>query len=86
MKIHRATPYLSLLARHSCHAALLLGCLASPPGAKEPASASGTPTADAPSYKVGDTWTLIWGRTDSSPGTPLVMTVVAVTQNATISS
>ena len=86
MKVHSATPYLSLLARHSCHAALLLGCLTNPPGAQEPASARGTPMADAPSYKVGDTWTLIWGRTDTRPGTPLVMTVVAVTETQTTMS
>ncbi|MEX3686489.1 hypothetical protein AB3X91_07745 [Paraburkholderia sp. BR14263] len=86
MKVRNATPTLSLLTRHSCHAALLLGCLTNPCTAQPPASPPGTPTADAPSYKVGDTWTFIWGRTDSTPGVPLVVTVVAVTETQTTMS
>lgn len=74
----------------ACEALLPCGTVVrlpdSPPGAKEPASAPGTPTADAPSYKVGDTWTFIWGRPDSRPGTPLVMTVAAVTETQTTMS
>jgi hypothetical protein len=86
MKTHNATAYLSMLARQSRYAAMLLSCLTSPLVAQEPASAPGTPTAAAPSYKVGDTWTYVWGRTDSKPGTPLVLTVVAVTETQTTMS
>ena len=86
MKVHSSAPYLPLLARYSSYAALVFGCLTNPPAAQEPTSTPGTPTADAPSYKVGDTWTFIWGRTDSRPGTPLVMTVVAVTETQTTMS
>ena len=84
MKAHIATAHMSMLARQSCYAAMLLGYLTSPLVAQEPASAPGTPTTAAPSYKVGDTWTFIWGRTDSKPGTPLVLTVVAVTETQTL--
>ncbi|QBR04381.1 hypothetical protein [Paraburkholderia pallida] len=76
MKIHIVTSYLSMLARHSCYVAMSLGCLASPLAAQEKASPM---TASAPSYKVGDTWTIIQRRTDAEPGTPYVLTVVAVT-------
>jgi hypothetical protein len=75
--------YLSMFARQSCYAAMLLGCLTRPVVAQEPASAPNTPTTAAPIYKVGDTWTLLWGRTDSKPGTPLILTVVAVTEKQT---
>lgn len=83
MKNHGATAYLQMLARQSCYAAMLLGCPTSSLVAQEPASAPSAPAAAAPSYKVGDTWMFIWGRTDSTPGTPLVMTVVAVTETET---
>lgn len=83
MKAIVVKPYLSMFARLSCYCAMLLGCLARPIVAQEPASTPGTPTTAAPIYKVGDTWTLINGRTDSKPGTPLVLTVVAVTENQT---
>lgn len=86
MKVHGVTADLSFLMRQSCYAAMLLGCLTNPPAAQEPERARGTPTATAPSYKVGDTWTFIWGRTGSRPGTPLVMTVIAVTETQTTMS
>jgi hypothetical protein len=86
MKTHIATAYLSMHAWQSCYAAMLLGCLTSPLLAQEPASAPGTPTTAAPSYKVGDTWTYLWGRTDSKPGDLLVLTVVAVTETQTTMS
>jgi hypothetical protein len=86
MKNPIATAHLSMFARQSCYAAMLLGCLTSPLIAQEPASAPGAPTTAAPSYKVGDTWTFIWGRTGSKPGAPLVLTVVAVTETQTTMS
>ena len=78
--------YLSMFVKRSCYAAMLLGCLTSPVMAQEPASAPTTPSAPttaAPIYKVGDTWTLLWERADSKPGTPFVQTVVAVTEKQT---
>ncbi len=77
---HIVTAYLSMLGRQSCYAALSLGCLASPLAAQETASA---PTAAAPSYKVGDTWTIVQRRTDADPGTPYVLTIAAVTEEKT---
>lgn len=59
---------------------MLLGCLASPLAAQEKTSG---PTAAAPSYKVGDTWTIIQRRTEAGPGTPYVLTIVAVTDART---
>jgi hypothetical protein len=87
MKTHIETAYLSMLARQSCYAAMLLGSLTSPLLAQGPASASGANTTAAPIYKVGDTWTMLWGKTDTSPGTLYVLTVVAVTEvQTTLSS
>lgn len=83
MKTRIATAYLSMLARQSCYAVLLLGYLTSPLVAQEPASAPGAPTTAAPNYKVGDTWTFIQRQTDSERGTPYVLTVVAVTGGQT---
>ena len=77
---HIVTAYLSMLARQSCYAALSLGCLASPLAAQETASA---PIAAAPSYKVGDTWTIVQRRTDADPGTSYVLTIAAVTEEKT---
>lgn len=87
MKTCMGTAYLSMLARQYCHAAILLGCLAGPLAAEEPASVSSSPATAAPSYKVGDTWTIIQRRTDSESGTPYVLTVAAVTgEQTTLSS
>lgn len=77
---------LSMLARQSCLAAVLLGGLTRPLVAQEPAGATDVPTAAAPSYKVGDTWTYLWGRTDTRRGDVLVLTVVAVTATQTTMS
>jgi hypothetical protein len=80
VKTHIVTAYLSMLARQSCYVAMSLGCLTSSLVAQEKASAL---TVAAPSYKVGDTWTIIQRRTDAEPGTPYVLTVVAVTEEQT---
>ena len=80
MKTHIVTAYLSMLARQSCYVAMSLGCLTSSLVAQEKASAL---TVAAPSYKVGDTWTIIQRRTDAEPGTPYVLRVVAVTEEQT---
>lgn len=80
VKTHIVTSYLSMLARQSCYVAISLGCLASPLKAQENASAL---TAAAPSYKVGDSWTIIQRRTDAERGTPYVLAVVAVTEHQT---
>lgn len=83
MKAIVVKPYLSTFARLSCYAAMLLGCLTRPIVAQEPASTPGTPTANAPIYKIGDTWTMLWGKTDTYPGVKGVQTVVSVTENQT---
>jgi len=83
MKTLVVAAHLSMFARQSCYAAMLAGCLTRPAVAHEPASAQNAPTTIAPIYKVGDTWTLLWGRSDSKPATPLVLTVVAVTEKQT---
>jgi len=86
MKPQMAMAYMSMLARQCCFAALLLSGLTSPLAAQELASAPDVPTTAAPSYKVGDTWTYLWGRTDTRPGNVLVLTVVAVTETQTTMS
>lgn len=83
MKTIVVTSHLSMFARRSCYAALLLGCLTRFVAAQEPASTQSTPTTAAPVYKVGDTWTFLWGKTDTKPGVTGVQTVVAVTENQT---
>lgn len=83
MKAIVVKPYLSTFARLSCYSAMLVGCLARPIVAQEPVSRSGTPTAYAPTYKVGDTWTMLWGKTDTYPGVKGVQTVVAVSDGQT---
>lgn len=86
MKPQISMAYLSVLARQPRFVAVLLGGLTSALMAQEPASAPDVPTTAAPSYKVGDTWTYLWGRTDASPGNVLVLTVVAVTEVQTTMS
>lgn len=80
MKTTVATAYLSMLSRRYCYAAMLLGCLPTPALAQEPA---GTPTADAPIYRVGDTWTFLTGRSDGQPDDTTVKTVVSVAESQT---
>lgn len=72
--------YLSMFARQSCYAALLLGSMTGLVAAQESAS---PPTTDAPIYKVGDTWTFLWDKTDTKPGVIDVQTVVSVTDTQT---
>ena len=83
MKTIVVTPHLLMFARQSCYAALLLGCLTRLVAAQEPASTQSTPTTVAPIYKVGDTWTFLWGKTDTKPGVAGVQTVVSVTEDQT---
>lgn len=83
MKAIALVQYLSIFARLSSYAALLAGCLTGPTSAQEPSSTPGAATADAPVYKVGDTWTMLWGKTDTYPGVKGEQTVVSVTENRT---
>jgi hypothetical protein len=83
MKAIVVKPHLSTFARVSCFWAILLGCLSTPIVAQEPTGTPGTPTANAPIYKIGDTWTMLWGKTDNYPGVKGEQTVVSVTDNQT---
>jgi hypothetical protein len=75
--------YLSMIKHPFCYAALLLGCLPRLVAAEEPQVVSSTPTTAAPIYKVGDTWTMLFNKTDTQPGVTGVQTVVVVTDNQT---
>lgn len=75
--------HLSAFARCFCYAALFLCYLTNPTAAQESAATPSAPIVEAPSYRVGDQWTLVYGRTDSKPGTSVVQTVVTVTENET---
>jgi hypothetical protein len=80
MKTILVAAYQSRFVKRYCCAALLLGCLIAPTVAQE---ATDTPTADAPVYRVGDTWTFSTAETDSQSGDTTVMTVMSVTENQT---
>lgn len=80
MKTIVVTAYLSIFAKRYCYAAILPGCLTTLTVAQEPAAA---PTADAPIYRAGDTWTFSTVKTDGQPGDTTVQTVTSVTENQT---
>ena len=83
MKANVAIAYLLVLAKYPCYAGITLCCLTPALLAQESASAPVAPTAAAPRYNVGDTWTFIQRQTDSRHGTPYVLTVAAVTEEQT---
>jgi hypothetical protein len=74
VKTMLVTAYLSVFAKRYRYAVMLLGCLTTATMAQEP---SGTPTADAPIYRVGDTWTILFGKT------AVTETVISVTEKQT---
>lgn len=80
MKTVAVTAHPSMFVCRYCCAALLLGSLVSPAVAQEPA---GSPTADAPIYRVGDTWTFLTANTDGQSGDTTVQTVTSVTEKQT---
>jgi hypothetical protein len=88
MKTIVATAYLSMFTRQSCYAALLLGSMTELVAAQESASTQSTPTTDAPTYRVGDTWTFSWGNTGTGPeGKGVqVQKVASVTEDETTPS
>jgi hypothetical protein len=69
-----------MFANRYCCAALLLGCLIAPTVAQEP---EGPPIAEAPIYRVGDTWTFSTANRDGQSGDTTVQTVTSVTENQT---
>lgn len=85
MKSIVVTAYMSKATRQTCCVAMVLGCVAGPVLADEPAAAPGNPTTAAPVYKVGDTWTFSWSATNTNSGAPSqrVESVVSVDENQT---
>lgn len=80
MKTIVMTAYPSMFTNLYRCAALLLGCLIAPTMAQEPA---GPAAADAPIYRVGDTWTFLTANTDGQSSDTTVQTVTAVTEKQT---
>lgn len=80
MKALVGTADLSMFARWSSYVGIFLGCLIALALAQEPA---GSPTTDAPVYKVGDTWTFLTPGSDGQPGATTIQTVKSVTETQT---
>jgi hypothetical protein len=74
MKTPVVSLYLSMFAKRFCKAAIFLACLTTAAMAQETA---GMPMADARIYRVGDRWTIMYGKT------AIAETVVSVTEEQT---